>query len=247
MTTELARSHTPAASADEHPDLLHRCLLACGIVGAALYPLADMVASARYPGFSYRDQAVSELFAIGAPTSTFVVRSFSVSSALLFLFAIGIWQSAGGSRVVRWLAVMMAMNAVNALVLWNFFPMHMRGSQPTATDMMHGSLAVDPFLLAAIVLAAIPFGRAFRVYTITTIVLTAVLAMVGLRHVTAVFANGPTPWMGAAERAGQYLTNVWYAVLAVVLLRARRSASAMPRHGRETIPPVLSAARRAAE
>lgn len=65
---------------------------------------------------------------------------------------------------MRRLAVMMAMNAVNPLALWNFFPMHMRGSQPTPTDMMHGILAVDPFLLAAIVLAAIPFGRAFRVY-----------------------------------------------------------------------------------
>ena len=225
MTTGLARPHTPAASADVNPDLLRLCLLACGIVGAALYPLADIIASARYAGFSYRDQAVSELFAIGAPTSTFVVRSFSLSSTLLFLFAIGIWQSAGGRRVVRWLAVMMALNTVDALLLWNFFPMHMRGSQPTATDTMHGILAVDPFLLAAIVLAAIPFGRAFRVYTITTIVLTAVLAMVGLRHVSAVFSNGPTPWMGAAERAGQYATNVWYAVLAVVLLRAQRIAS----------------------
>jgi len=225
MTTDLARAHFSAASADERSDLFRRSLLACGIVGAALYPLADIIASTHYPGFSYRDQAVSELFAIGAPTGGFVVRWFSVSSALLFLFAIGIWQSAGGRRVVQWIAAMMALNTVDALVLWNFFPMHMRGSQPTATDMMHGILAVDPFLLVAIVLAAVAFAGAFRWYTVTTIVLTIVLAMIGLRHVNAVFTNGPTPWMGAAERAGQYATNLWYAVFAVMLLSAPRRAA----------------------
>ncbi|HEX4684336.1 MAG TPA: DUF998 domain-containing protein [Gemmatimonadaceae bacterium] len=103
-------------------NLPRRLLLACGIAGAALYPLADIVAALRYPGFSYRDQAVSELFAIGAPTSGLVVPLFSVSSTLLLLFAIGIRLSAHGRRAMQWMAVMMALNTIDALVLWNFFP-----------------------------------------------------------------------------------------------------------------------------
>jgi hypothetical protein len=203
---------------------MRRWLLACGIVAAATYPLADMFASSRYPGFSYRDQAVSELFAIGAPTSGLVVPLFSLSSALLLLFAVGIWMSANGRRSLRWMAAMMALNAVDALVLWNFFPMHMRGEQPTVTDMMHGLLAIDPFLLAAVVLGGFAFRGWFRVYTIATIVFTFVLAVFGFSYVSAVVANQPTPWMGASERAAQYATNVWYAVLAAMLLqRARRS------------------------
>jgi MFS family permease len=199
--------------------------LACGIAGAALYPLADVVAAMRYPGFSYRDQAVSELFAIGAPTSAFVVLLFSVSSTLLLLFAVGIWRAAHGRRLVRWMAAMMALNALDALVLWNFFPMHMRGSQPTSTDMMHGLLAIDPFLLAAVVLGAVAFRGSFRVYTVATIVFTSALAMMGFSYVTAVFTNQPTPWMGATERTAQYATNLWYAMLAVLLMRERRAAS----------------------
>lgn len=190
----------------------------CGIAGAALYPLADIFAATRYPGFSYRDQAVSELFAIGAPTSTLVVALFSVSSTLLLLFAIGIWISGKGRRWVRVMAVMMALNTVDALVLWNFFPMHMRGSEPTFTDMMHGLLAIDPFLLAAIVLGAVAFRGWFRVYTVTTSIFTSVLAIIGFSFISAVIANEPTPWMGAAERASQYAMNLWYAVLAVVLM-----------------------------
>lgn len=48
-----------------------------------------------------------------------------------------IWRSANDRRSLRWLAVMMALNAANALVLWNVFPMHMRGTPPTFTDTMH--------------------------------------------------------------------------------------------------------------
>jgi hypothetical protein len=194
-------------------------------VGAALYPLADILAAMRYPGFSYRDQAVSELFAIGAPTSDFIVPLFSVSSAGILLFALGIWMSANGRRLVKVLAVMMALNALDALVLWNFFPMHMRGVEPTFTDLMHGLLAIDPFLLTAIILAAVAFPGRFRVYTITTLVASTVLALSAVKYVPAVVAGDPTPWMGAAERAGQYATDLWYAAFAVMLMAPIQATS----------------------
>ena len=225
MTTATARYQARSASSETHGSLLRRGLLACGVVGAIIYPLADIFASARYPGFSYRDQAVSELFAIGAPTSALVVPLFTLASALLFLFAIGIWMSADGRRWVRPIAVMMALNTVDALVLWNFFPMHMRGTTPGFTDLMHGLLAIDPFLLAAVVLAAVAFPGRFRVYTIATIVFTLTLALISLSYVSAVVANRPTPWMGALERGSQYATNLWYAVFAAVLLRGQPAAT----------------------
>jgi hypothetical protein len=224
MTTARAQYHGRAAPTREHGVSPRRWLLACGIVGAVLYPLSDIFAATRYPGFSYRDQAVSELFAIGAPTSALVVPLFSLSSALLFLFAVGIWMSANGRRPVRLMAVMMALNTIDALLLWNVFPMHMRGSEPTFTDMMHGVLAIDPFLLATVVLAAVAFRGGFRAYTVTTIVFTSVLAIVGFSYVSDVVANQPTPWMGAIERASQYAMNLWYAVLAVLLLRQQPAA-----------------------
>lgn len=225
MTTAGAQIHWTDESTSEDSISLRRLLLSCGVVGAVLYPLSDILAVTRYPGFSYRDQAVSELFAIGAPTSAIVVPLFTLSSSLLFLFAIGIWMSANGQRWVRPMAVMMALNVIDALILWNVFPMHMRGVQPTFTDTMHGLLAIDPFLLAAVVLGALAFRGWFRVYTVTTIVFTTVLAIISLSFVTAFIANQPTPWMGATERAAQYATNLWYAALAVVLLRKQPAAS----------------------
>jgi hypothetical protein len=222
MTSASVHYRESTRSIDDRNASLQRWLLACGVAGAALYPLADIFASTRYPGFSYRDQAVSELFAIGAPTSALVVPLFTIASALLLLFGVGIWMAAERRRVVKWMAAMMVLNTVDALMLWNFFPMHMRGVQPTFTDTMHGALAIDPFLLAAVVLAAIAFRGRFRVYTIATLVFTTALAIASLRYVPAVIANELTPWMGALERAAQYATNLWYGALAVLLLQRSR-------------------------
>jgi hypothetical protein len=222
MMTAGVQPHVSAAPSAKIDLSLQSWLLKAGIISAILYPLADIFASTRYPGFSYRDQAVSELFAIGAPTSGLVVPLFTLSSSLLLLFAFGIWMSANGRRLVQWIAVMMAFNAIDALVLWNVFPMHMRGQQQTFTDMMHGILAVDPFLLAATVLATVAFRGRFRRYTIANIVITSALAVFSMRYVAAIIANQPTPWMGATERAAQYATNVWYAVFAVMLLRTQQ-------------------------
>lgn len=219
MTTAGAHLRWTDTSTGERAASFRRILVACGVIGAVLYPLADIFATTRYPGFSYRDQAVSELFAIGAPTSSIIVPLFTASSTLLFLFAIGIWMSANGRGVLRALAVMMALNTVDALILWNFFPMHMRGVQPDFTDTMHGLLAIDPFVLAAMILAAVAFKGRFRVYTVATIVFTTLLALSAVSFVTAFIAQQPTPWMGATERAGQYAANLWYATLATVLLR----------------------------
>ena len=227
MTTAGLHYTSAARSNESRGVSLRRALLVCGIAGAALYPLADIVASMRYPGFSYRDQAVSELFAIGAPTSALVVPLFSVSSSLLLLFAIGIWMSANGRRWLRPMAVMMALNTVDALVLWNVFPMHMRGAPFTFTDTMHGLLAINLFVLATMVFCAVAARGGFRVYTVTTVALTLGLAVIALPNLTAYTANQPTPWMGATERVSQYAANLWYCVLAVVLLR-RRPPTAIP-------------------
>ena len=190
----------------------HSPLLVCGIAAPLVYIAADIVGGSLYPGYSYRDQAVSELFAIGAPTSTLIVLLFSASSLLYAAFAFGVWP------FQRAMACMILANAVDALLLWNFFPMHMRGATPTFTDTMHAVLAVNPFVVLTMAIALAAFHGWFRAYTAVAVVIVLAPVALAYPYVKLLLAGEPTPWLGLAERVPQYAHQLWHAALAIVLL-----------------------------
>lgn len=201
-----------------------KALLACGVAAAFFYVLTDTVAAMLYPGYSLRDQAVSELFAIGAPTSPLVVALFSLSSLLLLAFAAGVWLSSSARRALRAMAVLFALSAVNGLALWTLFPMHMRGQARTLTDQMHLILSANPFVILSLVAALIVFTGAFRFYTIATILLVMIPAVLAFQLAPALDADEPTPWLGLLERIAQYGYEIWQVLLAIVLWRKAGAA-----------------------
>jgi Protein of unknown function (DUF998) len=210
-------------------------LLLCGALSPAIYIGADLAAAARYPGYSASDQAVSELFAIGAPTSSLVVPLFTASSVLLLAFAGGVWRSAGRNRWRRLLAVAYAASALDALVLWNFFPMHMRGAERTATDTMHLILAVNPGVPLSLVFGAAAFTGRFRAYTVGTLLLLTVLAAHGFSYADAIAANAATPGLGLSERLAQYGYGVWEVALAFMLWRTAVVAASVTTETRHAL------------
>jgi hypothetical protein len=195
-----------------------RGLLMCGLAAALVYVVTDVIAALAYPGYSIRDQAVSELFAIGAPTAWMVVPLFSLASLLLVAFAAGIWFSASGRRAVQVIAAMFALSAFNALLLWNAFPMHMRGAERTLTDQMHLVLSADPFVILTVAGAVVAFRGRFRLYSLATIAMVLAPAAFAFQFAPALDAGLATPWLGLAERFAQYGYEVWQVVLALVLI-----------------------------
>lgn len=193
---------------------LRMSLLFCGAASAVVYVATDIAAARAYPGYSMRSQAVSELFAIGATTAGLVVPLFTLASLLVLAFAAGVWMSGH-----RFMATMFAASAVDSLVLWNFFPMHMRGETPGFTDLMHGMFAINPFVLAAIVGGAVEFRNWFRFYSMAVIVVLVVTATFGFSYARDVYTNVPTPWLGVTERVAQYSDELWKVLLAFVLVR----------------------------
>jgi len=196
-----------------------RLLLSCGVLAGVGYVATDLLASLSYPGYSLRGQAVSELFAIGAPPSAWVVPLFSLCSLLLLAFAAGVRRAAGGRRLVRALAVMFAGSAVVGLLIWNVFPMHMRGAERSFTDTMHLILATNPFVLLSLILATAAFRGPLRVYSAATVLIMLVPAVAAFSYAQALDLNQPTPWLGATERLAQYGYEAWQVVLAIALLR----------------------------
>ena len=203
-----------------------KILLICGILAALVQVGTDILAGNLYPGYSFTSQAVSELFAIGAPTSGLVVPLFTVYSVLLAAFALGVWMSsaaaaAGRNRIRRVMALMLGGLAVSGLMLWPFFPMHMRVEEATFTDTMHLAItgAGVIFALMAVGFGAAALGKVFRWYSIGTILILVVPGIFAFMYASQVFTNQPTPWLGLLERISQYGNALWLAGLAIVRLR----------------------------
>ncbi|GAB3153557.1 hypothetical protein GCM10027290_46540 [Micromonospora sonneratiae] len=196
-------------------------LLICGVLSPLVYAVTTIVASARWEGYSSTAQTISELFAIDAPARPLVVPLLLAHGVLLIAFAFGVWRTASGKRTLRTTAGLLIANGVVGLVAPVFFPIHLRGVEPTLTDTMHAVVTglIVVLILLAVGFAAGAFGRIFRFYSLVTLVaLLGFGALAGLDG-PELAANEPTPWLGVFERIniGGYL--LWLLVLAVALLR----------------------------
>src|SRR5918994_6011278 len=203
--------------------MVRKVLLVCGVLAPLLYVATDILATMLYEGYSYTDQTISELFAIGAPTRPLVLVLAPAYALLVYAFGVGLWASAGEKRALRVVAAGLIGKEVLGLVVTVFFPMHMRGFEGTLTDTMHATLTLvgNLFFLLAIGFGATVFGKRFRLYSIATMLLIVVGGVLAGLDIPQMAADLPTPWMGLWERMDAYAYVLWMAVLAVGLLRAR--------------------------
>lgn len=219
----------PAVAGTHSPSIgqfgAKRLLLACGIAVTVLWIGMDIVASVLYDGYSYRDQTVSELSAIDAPTRPFWLTLGTLWSLLVIAFAVGVWRSAGPKRALRLVSTLLITYAVITLTVGPFSSMHQRevlaSNGATLTDTLHlvvTGIGVFTFLLE-IGLAATALGKWFRVYSIATIVAMLVFGAITSFYAPQVQADEPTPWVGVYERINAYGYMAWISVLAVVLWR----------------------------
>jgi hypothetical protein len=184
-----------------------------------------MVGGLLYPGYSFTAQAISELFAIGAPTSSFVVPTFTLCSLLVLAFSVGVWVSAWGSRAIRLNSLMFFGNAVNGLVLWNVYPMHMRGAEATFTDTMHIVLAGVGvvFVLLAVCIVALSSSGWLRAYSIIAILVLLVPGAIVFMTIPGLVMGEPTPYVGLTERISTYGYYLWQVVFIKHLINQGKS------------------------
>src|SRR5512147_49244 len=80
---------------------IQTALLVCGVLSPLLYAVADGLAGSGWEGYSFRDRAISELGAIGAPSRPLFSLLLVLVYLLLLAFGIGVRRSAAGRRAVR--------------------------------------------------------------------------------------------------------------------------------------------------
>jgi hypothetical membrane protein len=198
-------------------------LLRCGIASPFLYALADALAGLRWQGYSFRDQTISELGALGAPSRPLFASLLLLSYALFVAFGVGIRRAAGDRRRVRLVGSLVIALGLLALTVGQLAAMRPRGTPQGLAGTMHlieGAVAMITVFVTMGV-ASTAFGAGFRRYTWATIGIVLALGAWTARAVTSMEAGGPTPWLGVQERAWWYAYQAWFAVLALTLLRER--------------------------
>lgn len=206
---------------------LRRVLLVCGIAAAVWWVAIDVVGSFRYPGYSYVDQTISELSAIGAPTRTFMMTVSGIPYAVLMIaFGVGVWLVTGvRSRVGKIAGALLIIEAIFGYVGGVLFPMATRevlaAGEETLRNRLHAPYGLGMpilFVLVTIVGSRL-LGKRFRWYSYATIAITLVTGfMVGMQ-VEQMQANEPTPLLGIIERITAYVPMLWIVVFALGLLR----------------------------
>jgi len=212
--------------------MVKKSLLVCGIVSSLLYVGTDIAAAMLYEGYSYINQAVSELSAIGAPTRPLWVAMSFLYNPLVIAFGVGVWGSAGGKRSLRVAGILLIVYGVLGLMAF-LFPMNLREAEKTLTDTMHiiGTSVTVLLILLFIGFGSSAGGKWFRLYSILTIVALLVFGALAGMQGPRIEAGLPTPWLGVMERVNIYASMLWVLVLAAVLLRAEGATPGRPPTG----------------
>jgi Protein of unknown function (DUF998) len=199
---------------------LNVLLLSCGIVAPLLYVATDVFLAIRWEGYSYRDQTISELNAIGAPTRTLSIILGIAGYAFLVAFGVGVWRSAAANRRLRVAAGGLIALGVLAWFGVPFMSMHVREAEETLTDTLHvAQLAIaGPLLLVIIGFGAAAFGWRFRLYSAATVLLTLAFGAWSGTYGADIANDLETPWAGVIERMSVYAYQLWFVVFATALL-----------------------------
>ena len=205
--------------------MVQKALLFCGILAPLLRVATDVLAAMWYPGYSYIDQTMSQLAAIGAPTRPFQVALLALFSVLVIAFGIGVWRSAGRKRSLRATGIVLVMFGILGLVELPFPQTAMQLNGGLGNQTIHIIVTSMALLLILLFIGfgAAAYGKGFRIYSAVTI-LTLLLfgGLAGAKAPQAVQFSAP--WMGAMERLSYYSYLLWILVLAIVLLRAQESS-----------------------
>lgn len=200
-----------------------KALLACGVVAPLVYVASDLIAGLRWRGYSFRDQTISELNAIGSPTRTLTIVLGIVGYTFLAAFGVGLWRSARGDRRLRIAGLALLVLGVSACWAVPFASMHVRGAETGLSDTLH---LVDGGVAGLLLLVAMWFGSAalgtrFRIYSIATVLVMLVFLVWSGMDGSRVVDDLPTPWLGVKERVWAYAYQAWLVMFAVASLRLR--------------------------
>jgi hypothetical protein len=206
---------------------LTKLLILCGPIASVLYVALNIFIPMGYEGYDSISQTVSEISAVDAPTRPVWVWWGIVYTLLTALFGWGVMRAAGSNRFLR-ISGMLLLIYGSIGILWSFTPMHQRAviasGGGTISDTLHIVMSVVSvfFMFIAILYGSKAFGKAFRFYSLATILVFLVFGILTSIDAPKISADLPTPFIGVWERINIGAFLVWVIVFATILLSGKR-------------------------
>ena len=206
-----------------------------GIAAVVVYVIGDLLSALLYNGYSYLDQAISELSAFGSPVRPLMVTVILIHGLLVLAFGVGVLR-ASSRRSLSWVGGLLIAIGVVGFPNHTVWAMSSRDMEGGFNDTMHIILSevFSVLVVAAMALSAVAYPGWFRLYAFATIAVVVGFGMAASFAIQGIEQND-TPWAGGFERINAYAYFAWLMVLAVTVMRrevpARRCAW---RHGSET-------------
>jgi len=203
-----------------------KLLLICGILAPVLYFCTDILGGMLWQGYSFVNQAVSELSAISSPTRSFVVPLYLVYDGLLIAFGFGVYgfSQKRAMRVTGGLLVGLGVVGFAGTP----FPLQLGVAEAAFGNTMHSVIAGLTVILYLLAMGfgAFACGKRFRLYSfgtiVTLIVVGSVSALMAGAEISARGWTAPPQWFGLIERVSVYGSILWVMVLAIVLWREEK-------------------------
>ena len=182
--------------------------------------IGDLLSGLLYHGYSYRDQAISELSAFGSPVRPLMVTVILIHGVLVIAFGIGVLR-ASGRRSLSWVGGLLIAGGVVGFPNHTVWAMSSRGMKGGFNDTMHIILSAAVFsvlVITAMALSAVAYPGWFRIYALATIAVVVGFGMASGFAIRGIEQND-TPWAGGFERINAYAYFAWLIVLAVTVMR----------------------------
>jgi hypothetical membrane protein len=196
-----------------------------GVAGPLVYLATVLAGAAVTPGYSHVVHAVSELTQRGAPHVFWLGAGFAISAILCGVFGLAVAASGRNLRLPGWL---IAGYGVIAFLLATVFPMDPIGGEVTFAGVTHIVLvAVSGLMLLGAIVAGALRLRGEVPWFLPVSVAAAALMLAGGASSAVMIANG-IAMTGLAERVTLSSYLLWFAVLAIVLMRRPAPRAGVP-------------------
>jgi len=190
-----------------------------GIAAVVVYVIGDLLSALLYNGYSYLDQAISELSAFGSPVRPLMVTVILINGLLVLAFGVGVLR-ASSRRSLSWVGGLLIAIGVIGFPTHTVWAMSSRDMEGGFNDTMHIILSAvfSVQVVAAMALSAVAYPGWFRLYAFATIAVVVGFGMAASFAIQGIEQND-TPWAGGFERINAYAYFAWLIVLAVTVMR----------------------------